>query len=117
MLAGTAHASNRITQNYRKARDIIYLVFPPQTAGVMLKIAGCETGEVYNANAENASGASGYFQVLSSHNGTTYSYGGISVTVDSSRLFDPHYNALVAYVMSDGGRDLSPWTASEFCWN
>lgn len=104
------------TSNYEAAKKVVNVVFPPNTQSMMLRVLGCETGGKYNSNAHNSSGASGYFQILSSHNGSTFSYSGISITVDSNRLFDPVYNTLVAYVMSNGGTSLSPWFSSRGCW-
>lgn len=118
MSAGTAlaHADNSISKNYQAAKKTIQLVFPSSTSDIMLKVAGCETGGIYNPDAHNRSGASGYFQILSGHDGETYKYDGISVTVDKNRLFEPMYNSLVAYCMSKGGTSLSPWNQSKGCW-
>lgn len=103
--------------NKSAARNIINHVFTVDKQYIMLKVAGCETGGIYNSNAHNSSGASGYFQILSSHDGTTYTFNGISITVDRTRLFDGYYNTLVAYLMSKGGTDLSPWYSSRGCWD
>lgn len=106
----------RGNNNYSQARRIVDVVFPNNTQDLMLRVAGCETGERFNPNAKNASGATGYFQILLSHSGTTYSYNGISITVDGSRLTNPWYNTRVAFLMSRGGTDLSPWYSSRQCW-
>lgn len=111
-LAQSTHKAS----NYESAKKVVNVIFPSSTQSIMLRVLGCETGGKYNADAHNASGASGYFQILSSHNGSTFSYNGVSVTVDRNRLFDPVYNTLVAYVMSNGGTSLSPWYSSRGCW-
>lgn len=102
--------------NYAVAKKIVNQRFSQSSQALMLKVVGCETGQKYNSDAYNSSGATGYFQILQSHDGTTYSYNGISVTVDRNRLFNPRYNTLVAYVMSHDGKDLSPWYSSRLCW-
>ena len=111
-----AHADDVVAKNKEQAKKLVTMVFPASTRDTMFKVVGCETGQTYNPYAHNRSGASGYFQILSGHNGTTYKYNGISITVDSSRLFDPMYNTLVAYLMSNGGTNLSPWYSSRSCW-
>lgn len=117
-LTGTALAAtpSEIEHNRVLAKQQVDAIFPSWTRTMMLKVVKCETGGIYNTTAHNRSGASGYFQILSSHDGSTFSYNGISVTVDSDRLFDPHYNTLVAYCMSEGGKSLSPWYSSRGCW-
>lgn len=109
-------ANSKPNGNYIQAKRLVYQVFPDDTQALMFKVLSCETGYKFNANAKNSSGATGYFQILSSHDGTTYSYNGISITVDSRRLTDPLYNVMVAYLMSRGGTVLNPWYPSANCW-
>lgn len=115
ILTQSSFAKQRIS--YRtQARRIVNFIFPPETRDIMFRVAGCETGYTYNPHAYNRSGATGYFQILSSHRGTTYSYNGISITVDDKKLFNPVYNTMVAYLMSQGGKNLDAWYASRSCW-
>lgn len=111
-------ASNRqISHNRGIVAQAVRIYFPASKRDIMLKVAGCETGQTWYPLAYNSSGASGEFQIMRSHNGSTFTYDGISITVDSTRLFDPYYNTLVAYVMSQGGQNLDPWYSSESCWD
>lgn len=109
--------SPTIHDNYVLAKRTVNAIFPPgYQRALMLQVISCETGQTYNPYAKNPSGAMGFFQIMDGHNGTTYSFNGISVTVDKNRLFDPYYNTLVAYLMSHGGTKLSDWYASRGCW-
>lgn len=110
-LCGVASANN-----YTVAKKIVYARFSQSHRQLMLKILGCETGEKYNAEAHNSSGAAGYFQIMPIHDGTRYTYNGISIVVDFNHIYDPYYNTLVAYLMSRDGKDLSPWYSSQSCW-
>lgn len=102
--------------NYTVAKKYVYARFSQSHRQLMLKILGCETGQKYNAEAHNSSGAAGYFQIMPIHDGTRYTYNGISIVVDFNRIYDPGYNTLVAYLMSHDGKDLSPWYSSQSCW-
>jgi hypothetical protein len=65
-----------------------------------LRVVGCETGGTFNPWARNRrSGAAGYFQVIARWH----------PWVNLRRLFEPFYNARVAYRISHGGRDWSAW--------
>lgn len=76
-----------------------------------LRIASCETGGTFDRRAVGGAGERGWFQVHPVHFGTTIrSKHSGAIVVDAGRLFDPRYNARVAYVLSDGGRDWRPWT-------
>lgn len=115
-VSGTAQATTN-NSAYQQAKHYVYEVFPPSTRDLMFKVLDCETGHTFNPSARNRSGAMGYFEIMDSHNGTTYSYNGISITVDKNRLLEPLYNTLVAYLMSHGGVILSPWYSSSSCWS
>lgn len=116
ILSSNSNAQTYHDRYYRQAKRLINFVFPDKTQNIMFKIAGCETGFTYKPNAYNRSGATGYFQILASHNGTTYSYSGISITVDYRQLSNPVYNTMVAYLMSHGGTQLGDWYSSKSCW-
>jgi hypothetical protein len=85
---------------YTRARHVIYTVFPPATAPAALRVVRCETGDTFNPWARNrSSGAAGYFQVIARWH----------PWVNLRRLFEPFYNARVAYRISHGGRGWSAW--------
>jgi soluble lytic murein transglycosylase-like protein len=65
-----------------------------------MRVASCETGGTFNPRAVGRAGERGLFQIHPVHFGR----------LDERRLFERRYNARVAYRMSRGGRDWSPWT-------
>ena len=79
--------------------EVIHQVFG-QNAGAALSVAYCETGGTFDPGAVGASGERGLFQIHPTH------FAGL----DADRLFDPLYNAEVAYGMSAGGTDWSHWS-------
>jgi len=97
MLGWTATASARAT----RAEAIIRHVFGAR-AHVALCVARHESRLHVRAINRNADGSidRGLFQINSVHRGW----------VNLGRLFDPWYNARIAYRLSRGGRDWRPWS-------
>lgn len=77
-----------------------------------LRIASCETGGTFDPRALGDAGERGWFQIHPVHFGTVIRSRVGRVRVDRDRLYDPVYNTRVAYVLSNGGRDWSPWTCA-----
>lgn len=92
------------------ARRVVCPLFGARCAQA-LAVGGCETGGTWDVRALGKAGERGWFQIHPVHFGTVIRsrYVG-SIYVDKSRLYDPRYNARVAYVLSDGGRNWQPWT-------
>ena len=66
-----------------------------------LKVASCETGGTFDPRAVGDHGSSlGLFQINRAH----------WVWVNEKRLFEPGYNARIAWRLSRGGRDWHHWT-------
>jgi hypothetical protein len=105
--------------NYTKAKSIVYAVFPKSTRAAALRVVGCETGYSYSTKSYNSSGASGYFQILTGNDGRVFKNPatGKAWRLDVwngklNRLFDPWYNVLAAWYMSNAGRDWHEWSCS-----
>ena len=65
-----------------------------------LRVASCETGGTFYVRALGDAGERGLFQIHPVHFGW----------LDERRLFEARYNARIAYRLSRGGRNWSPWT-------
>ena len=78
--------------------EIIHQVFG-QNAGAALAVAHCETGGTFDPGMVGAAGERGLFQIHPIH----------FSKLDADRLYEPRYNAEVAYGMSAGGTDWGPW--------
>lgn len=101
--------------NYGMARFIVYSTFPPSTAPAALSVVGCETGNTYDEWAHNTTtDVRGYFQVDSGNGGRVFYWRGKKLVLDSSRLYDPWYNTLVAVFMTSGGVDWREWHCQPF---
>lgn len=83
------------------AKAVIQHVFGDRWA-YAYKIAGCETGWTYDAEALGAAGERGIFQIHPVHFGW----------LDEGRLWDVRYNARIAYRMSRRGTSWTAWTCS-----
>ena len=77
--------------------SIIHEVFGVN-AGPALAVAWCESR--FDPSITGAAGERGLFQIHPVHWGW----------LDEDRLFDPLYNAQMAYELSQGGTDWSSWT-------
>lgn len=95
--AGSALASPRSV-----AWHVSQVVFGAH-ASTAFCIAGAETGGTYSETAISKTNDYGEWQI---HNGLTM-YG--------PRIFNAYSNALVAFRMSRGGTDWSPWTTHARC--
>lgn len=76
--------------------SIIHEVFG-QTAGAALSVAWCESR--FNPGTVGAAGERGLFQIHPTH----------WFWLDEDRLFDPLYNAQMAFELSRGGTNWSSW--------
>jgi hypothetical protein len=81
----------------RSVTSIIRHVFGRYWAQA-LRVARCESH--LNPRAHGSAGERGIFQIHPVHFGW----------IDERRLWQPLYNARIAYRMSRGGRDWSAWT-------
>ena len=79
--------------------EIIHQVFG-QNAGAALAVAWCETGGTLDPTVVGAAGERGLFQIHPTH----------WFWLDEDRLFDPLYNAQMAYELSRGGTNWSSWS-------
>ena len=77
--------------------SIIHEVFG-ENAGAALSVAYCESG--FDPNAVGASGERGLFQIHSTH----------WFWLSPDLLYDPLYNAQMAYELSRGGTDWGSWS-------
>ena len=68
-------------------------------AGSALSVAYCETGGTMDPRARGRAGERGLFQIHPIH----FSW------LDERRLFEPLYNARIAFRLSRGGRDWDAW--------
>lgn len=84
-------------------------------------IARHESSNRPTATHVNANGTvdRGLYQINSIWIGKVVSYYGpgrdVWVRVRFGRIFNPLWNAMYAYAISNGGRDWSPWTTSGYC--
>lgn len=98
------HTDRFHMKNCIKAQRVIYTVFPRAHRQAAMRVAYCETGHTFDRWATNdSSGTAGLFQIHPGNDGTTWSWGSRSITIDSSRLYNSWYNAKVALHMSLGG--------------
>lgn len=95
------------------ARQVVCSTFK-QGCEYALRIASCETGGTFNRRARGRAGERGWFQIHPVHFGSRLRSAAGSVVVDPDRLYDPAYNTRVAYVLSNGGRDWSPWSCRRY---
>jgi len=103
-------ASAQAETNYQKARRIVYAVFPDSTQAAALRVVGCETGYTYSPWSYNASGATGYFQILRGNAGRVLYHLGQRLVIPSPpALFLPWTNVRVALFLSHGGTDWREW--------
>lgn len=65
-----------------------------------MRVVKCETGGTYNPRSLGRAGERGLFQIHPVH----------FSSLDPGRLFERAYNARVAFRLSHGGTDWSPWT-------
>ena len=79
--------------------EIIHQVFG-QNAGAALAVAWCETGGTLDPNCVGAAGERGLFQIHPVH----------WFWLDEDRLFEPLYNAQMAFELSRGGTNWSSWS-------
>lgn len=79
-----------------------------------VRIASCETGGTFNPRARGRAGERGWFQIHPVHFGRTLRSSAGRVHVNPDRLYDPAYNTWVAWVLSDGGRNWTPWTCRRY---
>lgn len=109
-------ALDRLMQsNYGYARYIVYSTFPRSTAAAALSVVDCETGGTFDRWAHNSTtDVRGYFQVDSGNGGRVFHYRGETLTLDSSRLYDPWYNTRVALFMTSGGVNWGEWHCQPF---
>ena len=82
-----------------QARAAICSVFGARCQ-LALEVARCETGGTFYSRSVGDAGERGLFQIHPVHFGW----------VNESRLFEPLYNARIAFRLSHGGRDWSPWS-------
>jgi hypothetical protein len=78
----------------------IRLVFPAATENTAIRVARCETGGTFNPRAVGRAGERGLFQIHPVHFGWAQPW----------RLFDPVWNARVAYRLSRGGTSWRAWS-------
>lgn len=77
-----------------------------------IRIASCETGGTFDPFALGRAGERGWFQIHPVHFRRTLRSSAGRIFVDPARLWQPRYNARVAYVLSNGGRDWRPWSCA-----
>jgi hypothetical protein len=95
------HEVARAASSHRAASvAAIRLVFPAATENAAVRVAGCETGWTFNPRAVGRAGERGLFQIHPVH----FSW------AQPWRLFDPVWNARVAYRLSRGGTSWRAWT-------
>ena len=83
---------------YTRARAAVCQVFTP--CAPAMRVVRCETGGTYDARARGGAGERGLFQIHPVHFGW----------VDERRLYEPLYNARIAYRLSRGGTSWRAWT-------
>ena len=95
LVAVVAEADGATRQQTRQA---ICQVFGPRCAQA-LEVARCETGGTFTPGS-SAAGERGLFQIHPVHFGW----------LNETRLFEPVYNARIAYRLSRGGTSWRHWT-------
>jgi hypothetical protein len=85
----------------QRSRSIaaVRLVFGARSADA-IAVVRCETGGTFDPHAIGSQGERGIFQIHPVH----------FAWAQPRRLFDPVWNARVAYRLSSGGRDWHAWT-------
>jgi hypothetical protein len=83
-----------------RIRSTICSVFTGTRCGPAIRVATCETGGTLDPHARGRAGERGLFQIHPVHFGW----------VDEARLWQPLYNARIAYRLSRGGRSWRAWT-------
>lgn len=91
------------------AQQAIVQVFGAGSA-VAIKVARCESR--FDPRAVGRAGERGLFQIHPVHFHSTIRSPAGSIYVDPRRLFEPKYNARVAWVLSRGGTNWRPWTCA-----
>jgi hypothetical protein len=86
---------------YQCARAVIGHYFGGDI-GYEMSIVSCETGGTFSNRAVGAAGELGWWQIHPIHR---WAHQG-------GDLFDVRYNTRVAYRLSKGGTDFSPWTCA-----
>jgi hypothetical protein len=104
-----------IASSYSRAKQIVYSIFPKETAAAAMRVVACETGNTFSPWAYNSSGASGYFQILTGNHGRVFNYAGqyfrlVVWNQGKNQLFNPWYNTKAAFYMSRGGYDWHEWS-------
>ena len=85
--------------NKRAVKAAVCEVFGSRCAGA-LRVARCETGGTLDPRARGSAGERGLFQIHPIHWGW----------INENRLFQPAYNARVAWRLSRGGTNWTHWT-------
>jgi hypothetical protein len=94
LATGNAEGANK-----HQIRSTICQVFGSR-CGPAIRVATCETGGTLNPHSRGSAGERGLFQIHPVHFGRLREW----------LLWQPLYNARVAYILSKGGRDWSAWT-------
>jgi len=82
-----------------RIRHAVCAVFGSRCA-VAWRVAGCETGGTYDPHALGGEGERGLFQIHPIHFGW----------LNERRLWEPGYNARIAWRLSRHGTDWGPWS-------
>jgi Lysozyme like domain len=99
LIALVAVVADADAANRARVRAQICQVFGARCS-LALAVARCETGGTFDPRAVGSQGERGVFQIHRVHWGW----------LNEARLFEPTYNAWVAYRLSRGGRDWTHWT-------
>lgn len=104
-----------MSSNYGFAKVVVNATFPVTTRKAALSVVGCETGSTYSRYAHNSTtDVRGLFQIDSGNGGRIFYYNRERLVLNSSRLYDPWYNAKVALFMTNGGKDWDEWHCQPF---
>lgn len=93
-------AADASSANKHQIRSTICSVFTGVRCGPAIRVATCETGGTLDPNSRGAAGERGLFQIHPVHFGW----------LDERRLYEPLFNARIAYRLSRGGTNWRPWT-------
>jgi predicted secreted Zn-dependent protease len=109
-----AHATTTTTIVKRVFR------YHPEHANCIARLESSLRPDAVHVN-KNGSVDRGLFQINSFWLGKRVHYfsraqrRGVSIVVTAARLFDPYYNARVAWAISKGGHKWGPWTTAGHC--